>query len=138
MKKYKQRYFIGKSNIDENTLIIDYHESPKKLIDEFELKLEENPNKVVILSPEAHDSVLSFIMAHEDVELKQKFYSCCTQSLMRIQKFTPKTTEETDELVQEAAAKFENQTPSIVQKQVVEPQDTQQEEPIEESRLTFC
>ncbi|WP_115701544.1 protein SidG [Legionella sainthelensi] len=127
-----------KSNIDENTLIIDYHESPKKLIDEFELKLEENPNKVVILSPEAHDSVLNFIMAHEDVELKQKFYSCCTQSLMRIQKFTPKTTEETDELVQEAAAKFENQTPSIVQKQVVEPQDTQQEEPIEESRLTFC
>ena len=89
-----------KSKIDENSIHIEYQESPQKLIEEFESKLQENPQKIIVLSPQAYDSVINFISICQDDALKQRFYDCCNQSIVRGQKFAPKGINEIDQLVQ--------------------------------------
>ena len=88
-----------KSKIDENTITIEYQKSPQKLIEEFELKLKDNPQKIIVLNPKAHDSVMKFIATCKDDGLKQRFYDCCNQSLARSQEFVPKSRDEIDQLV---------------------------------------
>ncbi|KTD63469.1 SidG protein, substrate of the Dot/Icm system [Legionella santicrucis] len=90
-----------KSKIDENTITIDYQESPEKLIIDFESKLKENPEKVAVLSEKAHNSVIKFIATCKDEELKNRFLDCCNQSLNRSNKFAPKTKDEINEMVKE-------------------------------------
>ncbi|KTD59108.1 SidG protein, substrate of the Dot/Icm system [Legionella sainthelensi] len=90
-----------KSKIDENTITIEYHKSPEKLIIDFELKLKENPEKVVVLSEKAHNSVIKFIATCKDEELKNRFFDSCNQSLNRSNKFAPKTKDEITEMVKE-------------------------------------
>ena len=99
-----------KSKIDANTLTVALQKSPEETIREFESKLAENPESVVVLSEKAHHETLKFISKSDDESLKQRFYDCCSQSVSRSQKFAPKTRNEIDEILEKETTA--NQTES--------------------------
>ena len=91
---------LAKKHQSNKTLNIE--EVLQDTLDAFATALNDNPKKVVVLDPKAHDQLLSYVLKSEDADIKQRFYQCCNQSVARAAALQPKTKEAIKQFIPEA------------------------------------
>ncbi|KTC86311.1 SidG protein, substrate of the Dot/Icm system [Legionella brunensis] len=91
--------------VQEQSKELSSHKKPLDILVDFEIELENNPNKVITLSDKDFDKINKYITAKKDPGLTERFQKCCDESLRRANKLSPQTPEEVDNLIQEESLK---------------------------------